>query len=106
MKQDQISAFCHRQWDEGRRVDALWMPGPDLRELAAEVAGDGTGITFPGGAPEGSFAGGLLVTEFLNPASGAVIPLGLMPEGGEPMASVRVAEGANTFLVPVGCARA
>jgi hypothetical protein len=104
LKQEQVNAFCRRQQEEGRAVDALWMPAPDLRELALEVIGDGTWTAdaLPDGAPEGSVAAGILVTEYLNPASGAVMPLGLMPEGGEPMASVRIGEGARTFLVQVG----
>lgn len=102
MKQEQVSAFCRRQQEEGRIAEALWMPAPDLRELAADAIGDGTGITLPDGTPMKSFAGGLLVAEFLNPATGAVMPLGLMPEGGEPMASVRTGEDGRTFLVPVG----
>lgn len=104
MKQDQVNAFCHRQQEDGRMVDAIWMAAPDLRELVLEVTGDGTGTVpvFPDGASEGRVVAGILVTEYLNPASGSVMPLGLMPEGGEPMASVRIGEGARTFLVPVG----
>lgn len=103
MKQEQVNAFCRRQHEEGRTVAAIWMPGPELRELSAEAIGDGPAAVFPDGVvPAAGSAVGFVVSEYLNPASGAVMPLGLMPEGGKPMASVRVGEGANTFLVPVG----